>query len=266
MNPLLLADILEGMLRGEEPDGPIINSYDIGEALDRLEQSDTLERDRLIRLGFGFITALGYGGEHHAASLFVALTSDPQLFTEVLCLVYRPVNREHDDPITEATKALAETGWRVLHDCRRQPGTQADGTIDPEGFTRFIDEARKLSQEADRLGACDSVLGQILAYAPSDANGIWPIEPVRDLLDRPELEEMRKSFVLGVMDKRGVTSRAYDEGGRQERELAATYRTHARALHNSHVHVAAALEQLASWYESDGLREDLQARLRREGY
>lgn len=266
VDSLLLADMLESMLRGEEPDGPLLSSYHVGEALDRLERSGALEKDRLVRLGFGLVPALGHEGEHRAASLYAALMSDPKLFTELLCLVYRRANPEREEPVTEGTRVAAEIAWRVLHSCRRQPGTQADGRIDPEALVHFIDEARKLCGEADRLGVCDSALGQILAHAPSDPDGVWPLEAVRDVLDRPELEELRNGFVVGAMNKRGVTSRAYDEGGRQERELGETYRGHARALHNSHVHVAAALEQLASWYENDGLREDLQARLRREGH
>jgi len=266
VEPLLLADMLESMLRGEETDGPLLDSYYIDEALDRLEQSGALDRDRLVRLGFGLIPALGHKGEHRAASLYSALMADAKLFTELLCLLYRPATREREEPVTESTRAAADIAWRVLHNCQRQPGTQADGRIDPGEFVRFIDEARKLCQEADRLGVCDSALGQILAQAGPDADGVWPSEPVRDVLDRAELEEMRRGFVVGAMNKRGVTSRAYDDGGRQERELAATYRAHARALHNSHVHVASALEQLASWYENDGLRADQQARLRREGH
>lgn len=76
---------------------------------------------------------------------------------------------------------------------------------------------------------------------------------------------MRHGFQIGACNKRGTTSRAYDEGGGQERKLADTYRNHARALRNSHPNVAAALEELAGWYENDGLREDLRAKLRREG-
>jgi hypothetical protein len=86
------------------------------------------------------------------------------------------------------------------------------------------------------------------------------------VLNRLDFEEMRSGFSMGARNRRGVTSRAYDEGGGQERNLAATYRAHAHALQDSHVNVAAVFEQLASWYENDGLREDLQAKLRREGY
>jgi len=264
--PKLLAEMLERMITGEEPDGALPESYRIGKILERLEESGEIERDRLIRLEFGLIPALGYEGEGRAKSLYGAIMSDPKLFTELLCLLYKPAHRERDEPISESMKAAAEIAWRVLHHCRRQPGTQADGTINNAAFVQFIDDARDLCREADRLGVCDSTLGQILAHAPADSNGVWPFEPARDILDRPELEDMRHGFQIGARNKRGVTSRAYDEGGAQERKLAAMYRGHARALHNSHVNVAAALEQLAGWYENDALREDISARLRQEGH
>ena len=57
-----------------------------------------------------------------------------------------------------------------------------------------------------------------------------------------------------------------DEGGDQERTAAETYRQLARAVCHSHPRLAAAMDQLASWYEQDGLREDHEADLRRESY
>jgi hypothetical protein len=151
-----------------------------------------------------------------------------------------------------------------LHSCHRQPGTRPDGKIDAAEFTRFIDVVRQICGEAGRLDVCDISLGQILAHAPTDTTGIWPFEPARDVLDRPDLEKMRHGFQIGTQNKRGVTSRAYDEGGGQERQLASKYRAYAKALQSSHIYVAAALEQLAGFYDNDGLREDLSAKLRIE--
>jgi hypothetical protein len=262
----LLTEMLERMLEGQEPDGPLLDSWHIGEAVDRLEASGAVDRDRLVRLEFGLLPALGYEEEQRAKSLFEAIMSDPKLFTELLCILYNPATGEREEPPSEATQAAARSAWRVLRHCRRQPGAQPDGTIDHDAFVKFIDETRKLCREADRLGVCDSILGQILAHAPASSDGFWPFEAARDVLDRSELEGMRHGFQIGVRNKRGGTSRAYDEGGDQERKLAHTYRSHAHALHNSHPNVAAALEELARWYESDGRREDIQAELRREGY
>ena len=56
----------------------------MGEALDRLEQSQNLERDRLIRLEFGLIPALGHEGEQRATSLYAALMSDQAVYRTAL--------------------------------------------------------------------------------------------------------------------------------------------------------------------------------------
>jgi hypothetical protein len=209
----LLAEMLERMLEGQESDGPLLDSWHIGEAVERLEASGMVERERLVRLEFGLIPALGVEEEQRAKSLFEAIMSDPKLFTELVCILYKPANSERKEPASEAAQAAARIAWRVLHHCRRQPGTQPDGTIDRNAFAKFIDEARKLCREANRLGFYDSLLGQILAHAPADSDGVWPFGPARGVLDRPELHDMRHGFQIGAMNKRGGTSRNYDEGG-----------------------------------------------------
>ena len=92
---------------------------------------------------------------------------------------------ERAEPLPGNMKVAAQTAWRVLHECRRQPGTQPNGTVDRDAFIRFVEDARELCRQAGRLGVCDSTLGHIVARAPSD--GVWPFEPARDLLDRPAL-------------------------------------------------------------------------------
>lgn len=262
----LLAEMLERILKGEEPNGPLMDSWHIGEAIDKLESSGSIDNDRLVRLEFGFIPALGHEGEQHARALYNAILSDPKLFTELLCILYKPANADRENSPSESEQAAARIAWRVLRHCQRLPGTQPDGTVNREKLVAFVDEVRKLCREADRLSVCDSTLGQILAHAPAGADGVWPFEPAREVLDRPEFEDMRRGFQTGAFNKRGVTSRSPDDGGDQERGLAAEYRHHARALQYSHVNLSAALEEIARSYERHGLREDLEAKLRREGH
>lgn len=57
----------------------------------------------------------------------------------------------------------------------------------------------------------------VYTHSPSDPEGSWPCRSVRDVLDRAELEDLRRGFRTGVFDKRGVKSRYPDEGGAQER-------------------------------------------------
>ena len=265
VDPRLIADILEQILHGREMNGPHLDSWDIGQAIERLEASGVIEKNRLVLLEFWAIPLLGYRDEQRARTLYATLMSDPALFCELICILYKPRHREHEEPPNEMRKAAAGIAWRILHNCRRIPGTQPDGTVDEETFFEFINEVRELCREKDRLEMCDETLGQILAYSPVGQDGIWPFEPARKILDRPDLEDMRRGFVIGTFNKRGITSRAPDEGGAQERELTAKYRSHANSLRMSHPNLAAAFDRIADSYEREGKREDFEAWLHLEG-
>nr|VFJ77953.1 MAG: hypothetical protein BECKFW1821C_GA0114237_11541 [Candidatus Kentron sp. FW] len=263
--PRQFFSVLQQILQGEEADAPQINSHYLAEMLAWLEKSGQIEKTELILLEFGLFPALGYGGETRAAALYEGIMSDPSLFTELICLYYKLESGEQEE-LPEGTRMAAERAGKILHTCKRLPGTQPDGTIDSEALTRFVDAARESCRKTDRLEVCDSTLGQILAHAPEDQDGAWPCAPVRDLLEHPELEEMRDGFEIGTHNKRGVTSRAYGEGGGQERDLAAYYREQAGRLHNSHPNAAVMLEKIAKGYDHDGKREDIRANLRKEQF
>ena len=113
---------------------------------------------------------------------------------------------------------------------------------------------------------CDQTLGQILAHAPADEDGTWPFSPVRELLDSPDLEEMRSGFCIGIWNKRGATSRSPWDGGDQERTLATYFREQAERVQYSHPVVATMLEGIAKNYERYGKREDIEANLRKESF
>ncbi len=266
MDPLILAEILERLLQGEEPTGPAADSWHLGEAIDALESSDAIERNRLIWLEFGLVPALGFEGEQRAKALYETIMSDPQLFTKLLCLIYRPHHKDENEDPSEEKQRVASVAWTLLHSCRRQPGTAPDGNIEAESFTKFIDEVRHLCQIADRATVCDLTLGNILAHCPPDSDGTWPCKIVRDLLDRHELADVRRGFITGIRNKRGITSRGLKEGGAQERTLSDTYRGYSRIIKNTHPYVASVLEEVARSYERDGMREDVEAELREDEY
>ena len=192
--------------------------------------------------------------------------SDPAFFAGLLCILYKPEHGEREEPPSESVMAAAKIAWMVFQNCRRLPGMRPDGTVNSEAFIKFIEEARELCRERDRLTVCNIALGQILSHSPAGQDGIWPFEPARDILDRPELEDIRKGFKTGTINKHGAPSYAPDEGGSQERALAANYRHYANALRTSHPNLAAVLDELDHTYEHEGTHEDLEARLRREVY
>ena len=262
----LLYSLMQQLVTGEEIDGPRLDSWHLGEMIERIEQSGEIEKMALIQLEFGLFPALGYGQEARTTALYEGVMTEPTLFAELISLLYKPEHGDREEPVTDATRAAAERALAILHACARQPGAQTDGSIDHNAFIRFVDAARDLCRQADRLTMCDQTLGQILAHAPSDDDGVWPFAPAREVLDRPEMEEMRHGFSIGTWNRRGVTSRSPWDGGAQERDLAGSYRSQAVRVQYSHPNVAATLEEIAKSYERDGTREDVEASLRKEGY
>jgi hypothetical protein len=260
----VLLDVLVQFSRDAESDGPKVSSWDICKAIDHLEAAPMIDRHHLALLEFRLFEGLSFEGGRHAKSLYAEITSNPKVFADFICMVYKPSNRTEESEITEQQSHLASHAWHILNDCETMPGTAHDGTFDPMAFKSFVDEARRLCTEADKLGSCDSVLGQILSHAPADADGVWPFGPARDVLDHPDHKRMREGFEVGTHNNRGIVSKSYAEGGGQERNLASRYRRHAAALHNSHPLVASMLESIAESYDVDGKREDDRAKMMME--
>jgi len=264
MDPRIIVDMLERILNGEEPEGPLFEHWDVIDAVERIESSSIINKERIIPLEFMLIPILGYGNENRVKTLYIELMSNPEVFAEIIRMLYKPAHGDRPETQAETEKTAFNSAWHLLRHCHRLPGARSDGSIDPDEFIKFIDEARKLCQESDRLKVCDQSIGEILAHAPSDLDGIWPTKAVGDLLDRPELEDIRHGFMIGVHNKRGITSRSYDEGGDQERSFASKYQAYANSLRTSHPIFAATLDEIARSYESEGQREDLRAKLLQE--
>lgn len=267
VSPALLANAMQKLAYGLESDAPMPDSWRLGKIFERLESWEGMDQEQLIQLEFLFVPAFHLDGETKLKTLYAAVTSRPEIFAELICLVYRSEGAERNvEPPNEEKRLAVKSAWNILHHCRRQPGTRPDGSLDAAECVRFIEEARELCRQRDRSTLGDQTLGQILAHAPIGDDRVWPGLPARDILNRPKLEQMRVGFQTGAFNKRGVTSRAPDEGGAQERTLAQYYRQNADALAATHPYLAASLEELAQQYEYHAMREDNEAGLRRERY
>ena len=265
VDPEIVVEMLEGLLKGVEDDAALPQSYQIQEAIEYIEQSGRIERMRLAKLEFALINALSFDGEQHAVSLYIVLMAQPEVFVELLCLSYKPKGGGAEEG-TEGSQAAATNAWSILHACKRQPGTTDDGTITEESARSFVEEVRELAAEKDRIEVCDIRLGEIMARGGVGEDGVFPSEPIRKVIEQVGTDEMLQGFSTGCFNKRGVHTRGVFDGRDQERELAMQYRTNAHALEITHPKLAMTLELLAKSYDRDGLAEDLRARLRREDH
>ncbi|MFT8555464.1 MAG: hypothetical protein ABF697_09165 [Zymomonas mobilis] len=263
-DPKLVIDMLEGILKGQElTQCQMLNNYVFQKAFDFIEDAGTIDEMRLAQIEFGLIQMLGFQGEHHAKTLYRVLMSRPEIFLELLCLLYPPHGGSPRE-LDETQRWGAQNAWHILHACRQQPGTSEDGIINANRAAIFVKEVRRLAAEQDRLGACDSILGEILASAPVGADGIWPEGSAQLLLEDTGSEEMLDGFYIGACNRHSFSMRNLYEGGDQERELATYFRKYALKLEPTHPQLAATLFALAKLYDRHGLLADFDGRLRIE--
>ena len=196
------------------------------------------------------------------------LSSDPELFIRALTLAFRAEDEEPKE-LSGNEKRMGRQAYRLLEGWKRMPGRQEQhqpkekiegdivfdvGRVDQGELFSWIGRARELARECKRLGVCDSRIGNMLAYSPADADGAWPGEAVRNLIEDVKSEDLERAIQIGVYNKRGGFRR--ETGGEQERRLAEKFRGYAKQVHTRWVRTASLLERMAQHYEREAKQED----------
>jgi hypothetical protein len=157
---------------------------------------------------------------------------------------------------------MADRGYRLLEAIERIPGHNHLGELKADLLAKWIGVVRQGAADLSRADIADVCIGKLLSSAPVGQDGVWPCEPVVQVMEDIQSERMMEGARTGIYNSRGVHYRG--EGGDQERELAEKYRKWGEALQFSHPFVASKLLMgLARTYEHEANREDTEAGIRR---
>ena len=249
-----------------EPAGQFkIDRYYISEALDSLNDRAGVTRDKMAELEFFFIDALD-DSKHGIPNLEYMIGESPISFVQAVALAYKRSDEKEDppewtvkDPEQRASVALAAD--RLLDQLEKIPGTQKDGKIDGLALAKWLEEVRRLCREHARSEIGDHCLGQLLAKAPKDNDGLWPCREVCEAMDKIASPKMAEGFYIGAHNSRGAHWRG--EGGQQERELAEKYRAWAEQLHFEYPYVGGILEGIAASYDREASWHDSDAEIKK---
>jgi hypothetical protein len=252
--------VLEGVARGmcaqENVDWGEC-AYEISLLMDAMDTSEEIEGGRIARLEWLFLPILQH--QRPPRRLNRALADEPGFFVELLTLMYR-AEGEEGAPATPETRALAERAYHVLHDWSVLPGTTADG-LDGGRLEAWVLGVRARAEDAKRKGVADYHIGEALSRSPMGADGLWPHEAVREIIENVSSERLDQGVSLGVYNSRGVVSRGIGDGGAQERILVEKYRAYAEGISHSWPRTARTLRSIADRYDSHGRLEDVRAEL-----
>lgn len=269
----ILYRLLSAMALGgnDPPEHYMLEHNKIEDAFKALSDSTALTLEQKAGLEFAYIEVLArpWDRREHVygiPNLERYVEAHPDLFVQAIVWTYKR-NDGATDPAEfqvppDRIKTMAERGYKLLEAVERIPGHNDLDELEASRLAKWIATVRQSCAELGRAEAGDLAIGKVLACAPAGKDGVWPCEPVRDVMEDIQSEEMMNSARTGVYNSRGVHWRG--EGGTQERELADKYRKWGEALQFSHPFVSSKLLMgLAKTYDQEAGRQDTEAGIRR---
>ena len=224
--------------------------YMVAELLRSLEASGSVSEETIARLEIPYVGLLRF--DRPELALHRQILRSPSLFADLVSWAFKRSDGEADSEVEESTRRnRAILAFELMHHLRGVPGKLQDETIDGEALETWVREARRLCKDRGREAIGDQQIGQLLANSPSGADGIWPCEPVRGLVESVGSDHLGIGFTIGKVNLRGVVSKGVYGGGDQERTLADRYRADAAQIAARWPTTAKLLRELASGYDSE---------------
>ncbi len=262
----LVLDVLERLGTGpaDEAEAHRLSVHDLSDLLAYVSRSDEVDENRVARLEWAFLPVLGRH-DHTPKILLREMARNPELFAEVVALVYRAQGEAPSD-LSDEELARAERASQLLRHWRWRPlpGMPEDGTFDTQALADWILKARTKLKEQGRLAMGDHTIGEILSTSPGGDDGIWPHPAVRDIIEQLESEDFEQGLLLGILNSEGVSSRNPNEGGAPERSKAARYEEWADAVSDRWSRTSGLLRRLRDHYGRRADDEDRCAKVREE--
>ncbi|MDD4964071.1 MAG: hypothetical protein PHI11_09160 [Gallionella sp.] len=249
----LVLRALMGVL-ASEAQAAHLDQYQLLEVIKWLQENEPEDSEDLFQIEWRTLPLLNRLSGGEPKLLERRLATKPDFFCEVIAAIFRSDKDENTErEVTDTEKSIARNAYHLLHGWRTLPGTTANEDFDDIRFDGWLAEVKRLTTKSGHFKIAMDQLGQALAYAPADPDGLWIRKAIAAALDAKDAPEMRSAFTSGLFNKRGVHGFS---AGKEEQMIAINYREKANALADNGFHrVADAVRKLAQNYENDAIRE-----------
>ena len=210
---------------GESLEPSSLCGCEIGCIFKELNKRSDVEKETHLELETLYLPLLTrVGAQVGVPHLEEELASNPESFIQLLKWLYKPKDEDRQREELEGLSAeqrqnAAERSYLMLETWKKIPGMQEDGMIDEAELREWIDVARALARECDRLEVADSCIGQLLAKYSEDSP-YWPERTIFQVIEDINTEELKEGYSVGMLKKGGMTIRGAFDGGDIERERA----------------------------------------------
>ncbi len=231
-----------------------LDRHNITETIKYLQDSPDVTDEERIAIEWAFLAMLDEYSGTRPRTLERQLANDPNLFCELIRLIFRSKNFQQEQELPdEQKKNTAINAYRLLDNWKTIPGMQESGVFDAQFFEEWFNQIRKSTAESGHLEIALSKVGVVLVHAPADPEGLWIHKAVAKALNGVEADSLRQGYQIGIMNSRGV--HWVDPSGKPELDLAEEYDQKEKAILSQGYHkFAQTLRGIAENYREDADR------------
>lgn len=153
------------------------------------------------------------------------LSRNPELMIQLVELAY-PSDDSKAEQLevyaNENERYLKENAFHILYFWHPIVSfNNEEGVFDGEIMKQYIEHLYRLAKERKRIKVIDFVVGDILGDVPRDDN--YPPQALCEIVGSLNSDNVDQSIRTRIYNSRGVTVRAYNEGGNQERSIVSRF-------------------------------------------
>lgn len=281
--------VLLAAVSSKEPPNAL-DPYDAGVVITALQDDPQVEAKSLVAIEWAYLPILNENNNAAPRTLDRLLATDSEFFCEMIRMIFRSRHEKKDDAeqseadepdaqnpsILERTKAWfanvfrskadpaeapprdnaeerrakARNAYEMLQQWHAVPGMDIGGELSRDHLMAWLDRVKESTQRSGHFVIAMQQAGEVFQHAPADPGGLWMHRAVAEALNRPDMDELRKGYSIGVYNARGV--HFVDPTGAPEKELAATWAKRATDTENVGFHrFAATLRGMSERYERE---------------
>lgn len=189
------------------------------------------------------------------------LSRNPELMIQLVELAYRPddgTDEQYKYDVGENEKTMAKCAWHIFHFGGNIVSfSNKEGEFDGYRMKQYIFELYRLAKEKKRTKIIDFIVGSILGDIPRDNN--YPPTELCEIVEELNKDNVDQAIRIRIFNSRGVSTRAYNEGGDQERAIVSKFEKYKEKTKILYPRMTEIFNKLINEYRHDANRIDDEA-------
>lgn len=217
----------------------------------------------LIQIEFFAYQAFEHRRDINELRLIKELMSKPEMLMELMLMAYKSddINKveEVSDSEKNSREVMARCSFQILYNLSCCPGVDNHGNVNSDALRAYIYHLYELSVEYNCSKMTDMVVGSLLGNLPR--NDSYPQDILGEIVEEFKRDSLDEHIRIRILNSRGVTMRAFAEGGDQERSLVALFKSYRDKVKFKYPRLAKIFTNLMQEYEHYARHEDCIAQL-----